>query len=110
MKEWDTALELPVATDGSVELVGFFGEYAVTQGGETCCFTLTPAARDYTVTTAARSSAKPGRVAAAAPLGVADAASRTPPRAGPRGLSRRAPRYAVRCAPTWVRPQTSDFG
>lgn len=60
MKEWDTDLELPVAADGSVEFTGFYGQYALTTGGETRCFELRKGTTEYAVPASARSRAKPG--------------------------------------------------
>lgn len=48
MREWSTELELPIAADGMVELVGFFGDYSVRVDGELLCFTLTKGRTAYT--------------------------------------------------------------
>lgn len=48
MREWSTDLDLPIAQGGSVELVGFFGDYSVRVDGELLCFTLTKGRTQYT--------------------------------------------------------------
>jgi GH35 family endo-1,4-beta-xylanase len=48
MREWSTALELPIAQGGKVELVGFFGDYSVRVDGELLCFSLTKGRTEYT--------------------------------------------------------------
>ncbi len=49
MKEWSTELETALGSDGSVEFVGFFGDYAVEVAGQTRCFTLSRGAAEYTL-------------------------------------------------------------
>jgi GH35 family endo-1,4-beta-xylanase len=40
MKEWSTDVTIPVAADGTVALTGFYGDYEITAGGATSCFSL----------------------------------------------------------------------
>jgi hypothetical protein len=49
MQEWSTELEVPVAADGRLQFDGFFGDYALSIGGETRCFTLTKGQSEYEV-------------------------------------------------------------
>jgi hypothetical protein len=49
MHEWSTELELPVAADGSIKFDGFFGDYALSVGGETRCFKLTKGQSKYKI-------------------------------------------------------------
>jgi hypothetical protein len=49
LEEWSTALALPVAADGSIEFVGFYGDYAIDVAGQTRCFTLTKGQTQYSL-------------------------------------------------------------
>ncbi|CAN5528194.1 hypothetical protein BH09PLA1_BH09PLA1_12110 [soil metagenome] len=50
MTEWTTDEELTVATDGTIEFIGFFGDYDVTVDGKSLPLKLTRGQSDYTVT------------------------------------------------------------
>jgi GH35 family endo-1,4-beta-xylanase len=64
LEEWSTALALPVAADGSIEFVGFYGDYAIDVAGQTRCFTLTKGHTQYSLPPTLPPSVKATAVAA----------------------------------------------